>query len=353
MPPLVLSLLTLHPTPLASVPDPDDPAFERQLVDEGTQLLEHPAWTDRKSWHGGVVDTFSLPQGNVTYQPRAGGGVQGASPTGNPGDEGILWHKRVSRFKAREHGGYDVWWDALGDNHLEQEEEYVDNLVKVVDVGKAEGKKDCYLKLYKLPFGATDRSFIANIVVCSSDSAATSSQPAQSHSSAKSSGENSSPQSASSSSSSSSKKGPRESLVFSLPVEPASPPAEEKKYVRGTTATVERVRELEDGDIEWCCASLSTPGGSIPVKLSESKMANSLADAVPSILTWMSHAHPPSSRSIKSGSYTVADSPASAANPSKPRVTADTDNPGGGMGRMPPHRFRLEDFQKEVPLREY
>ncbi|GAA5829404.1 hypothetical protein JCM11251_005036 [Rhodosporidiobolus azoricus] len=343
--PLTLKYLTLTPTPLADVPDPNDPSFERDLIDEGTRLLEHSAWTERKSWHGGVVDTYTLPQGNVTYQPRAGGGTQGASPTGNPGDEGILWHKRVSTFKAREHGGYDVWWDALGDNHLQQEEEYVDNLVQVVDVGKAEGKKDCFLKLYKLPFGATDRSFIANIVVCSPSSLTSSDQPSQSHSSAKASSEDPNSKSAG-------EKGPREFIVFSLPVDPPTPPKEEKKYVRGTTATVERVRELEGGNIEWTCASLSTPGGSIPVKLSESKMAQSLADSVPSILTWMSSAHPPNSSAVKSGTYT-ADSAASAANPSKPRVTADLANPGGGMGIMPAGRLRLEDFQKEVVLRDF
>lgn len=60
---------------------------------------------------------------------------------GQSGEEGILWHKRVSRFKASEHGGYDVWYDAVGQNHIEQEQEYVDNLVDVVDVGKSEGKK--------------------------------------------------------------------------------------------------------------------------------------------------------------------------------------------------------------------
>ena len=66
--------------------------------------------------------------------------------------------------------------------------------------------------------------------------------------------------------------GPREFLVFSLPITTPTEPKEGKKYVRGTQATVERVRELEGGEIEWTCASLSTPGGNIPVRLSESKM---------------------------------------------------------------------------------
>ncbi|GAA5967148.1 hypothetical protein JCM11641_000455 [Rhodosporidiobolus odoratus] len=348
MSPLTLRHLTLSPTPLASVPSPDDANFENQLIEEAKQLVNHEAWTEKKAWHNGVVETFTLPQGNVVYEPAAVGQSHGDSPTGEAGDVGILWHKRVSRLKVREHGGYDVWWDALGDNHIGQEEEYVDNLVKVVDVGKGEGKKDCYLKLYKLPFGATDRSFMCHLVVCSpSDSATSSDQPSQKHSSAKASEKDTKSKEASSA-----PKGEREFMVFSLPITTSAEVKEEKKYVRGTTATVERIREVDGGDIEWTCASLSTPGGSIPVKLVESKMAQSLADSVPSILTWISKAHPPNASAVKSGTYT-ANSNASAQNPSKPRVTTDVANPGGGMGRMPAGRFTLEMFQKEVPLRDY
>ncbi|GAA6019483.1 hypothetical protein JCM10207_001404 [Rhodosporidiobolus poonsookiae] len=347
---LTLRHLTLFPTPIDSVPDPNDPAFDQQLVDEARQLLELDAWTDKKAWHGGIVDTFVLPQGSVSYEPAVGGAAAGPSPTGQSGDEGILWHKRVSRFKAREHGEYETWWAALGDNHVEQEQQFVDNLVQVVDIGKAHGKKDCFLKLYKLPFGATDRSFMCHSVTCSpTDSLPSSEQPAQSHESAKASGEN-----PNSKDTSSAPKGQREFLVFSLPVETPAAPKEEKKYVRGTQATIERVREVDGGDIEWSCASLSTPGGSIPVKLSESKMSQTIADAVPSVLAWMAKAHPPSASSsgVKTGTYT-ADSAPSAQNPTKPRVTSDLDNPGGGMGRMPAGKLPLHLFQQEVPLREY
>ncbi|BGP38574.1 hypothetical protein JCM10449v2_002509 [Rhodotorula kratochvilovae] len=344
--PLTLRLLTLQPTPLADVPDPDDSAFESALAQEGAALLSHEAWTDRKAWHGGVVETFTLPQGSVTYEPAQPGGRAGASPTGESGEEGILWHKRVSRFKSSEHGGYDVWWDAIGENHIAQEEEYVDNLVQVVDVGKNNGKKDCYLKLYKLPFGATDRSFLCHVVVISPNSASTQQPNEQDEKSA------SSKKPAPDSAKDGGNGGPREFLVFSLPITTPTELKEEKKYVRGMTATIERIRELDGGEIEWTCASLSTPGGSIPVKLSESKMANSLADSVPSILTWMAKAHPPGASHIKTGTYT-ADTPASAQRPANVRQTAGANNPGGGMGLMPAGRFTLEMFQKEVPLRDY
>ncbi|GAA5936631.1 hypothetical protein JCM3775_000151 [Rhodotorula graminis] len=347
MAPITLRHLTLHPTPLADVPDPDDSSFEQELAQEGAQLLSHDAWGERKSWHGGVVDTLVLPQGSVTYDP-AKGGTAGPSPTGQSGEEGILWHKRVSRFKASEHGGYDVWYDAVGQNHIEQEREYVDNLVDVVDVGKSEGKKACYLKLYKLPFGATDRSFMCHAVLVSPSSSSTQ-EPEQQDDKSASSNKPKPDKDAKDGGKGSG--GPREFLVFSLPITTPTEPKEGKKYVRGTQATVERVRELEGGEIEWTCASLSTPGGSIPVRLSESKMSQSLADAVPTILTWMAKSHPPGASHIKSGGYT-ADSPASAQRPAKLRQTAQTANPGGGMGLMPAGRFTLEMFQREVPLRD-
>ncbi|KAJ8295963.1 putative CDP-alcohol phosphatidyltransferase class-I family protein C22A12.10 [Rhodotorula toruloides] len=344
--PTTLHHLTLVPTPLSAVPDPDDSAFEQELIDEGRRLLSHDGWTERKSWHGGVVETYSLPQGSVTYEPKNGGGGASPSPTGKSGEEGILWHKRVSRFKASEHGGYDTWWKAVGENHIEQEKEYVDNLVKVIDIGKSEGKKDCFLKLYKLPFGATDRSFMTHSVVVSPSSSTQ--QPSSQDPNASSS---SSPPESKSKSSSPSSDGPREFLVFSLPITTQIEVPEEKKYVRGTQATVERVRELEGGEIEWSCASLSTPGGNIPVKLSEGKMAASLADAVPSILTWMSSKYPPNASSIKSGTYSST-SDASARKPAQLRTTKDAANPGGGMGVMPAGRLPLELFRKPVKLRE-
>lgn len=189
-------------------------------------------------------------------------------------------------MKASQYGGYDEWWAAVGENHTEQEKEYVDNLKELIDIGKEEGKKGefsisqrrclvsfvltlncspwlgCFLKLYKLPFGATDRSFQCRTLVIeppTKDDAKDSKDDSDS--------------SDESSTTLSSKPGSRAFLSFSLPITTAEPRPEEKKYVRGMTVTVERVEEEDEGKtIVWTCASLSTPGGSIPVKLGESKM---------------------------------------------------------------------------------
>lgn len=231
--------------------------------------------------------------------------------TAESGGEGILWHKRVSRFKAAEHGDYETWWAAMGANHIEQEKEYVDNLVQIVDIGKDANKKgqsvpssrrarrsqfelfdprqrfltllppsDCYCKLYKLPFGATDRSFLSRVIVAasmpsSSEDAGDSAEAAKKDKKTKKKdkkggdGDGGADEGGAPGNKAD---GPREFMVFSLPVTTDTPIKEEKKYVRGTQATVERIREVDGGDIEWSCASLSTPGGNIPVKMAESKM---------------------------------------------------------------------------------
>lgn len=77
--------------------------------------------------------------------------------------------------------------------------------------------------------------------------------------------------------------------------------------MRGSYVAVEEVKELENGEIEWTCASRSTPGGSIPTRLAESHMfvlffslslvwtlmesrerrASSLATHIPHYFSWL------------------------------------------------------------------
>ncbi|GAA5909663.1 uncharacterized protein JCM6883_004592 [Sporobolomyces salmoneus] len=338
---LTLKHLHLNPTEISSINEQDD-EFRQSLLEEALRLLDSDGWTDRKEHHGGVVETFGFPVSQVKY---AINGTESVSPTGQRDGEGIAWHKRISRLKTSEYAGYDEWWAAMGANHTKQEEQYVDNLKELIDVGKDEGKKGCFLKLYKLPFGATDRSFMCRSMVIKPDEEE-SDDSSKSKTSDKTDG----------SSSLSNKPGSRSFLSFSLPITTPEPHPAEKKYVRGTTVTVERISEEDDGEtICWTCASLSTPGGSIPVKLGESKMAASLADAVPPILTWIKKAHPkgsgPGSGSANGGALETKE--ASSKAPVAARVTRDAKNPGGGMGLMPTHRFTLEMFQRPVKLRDF
>ncbi|GAA5934074.1 uncharacterized protein JCM15063_000547 [Sporobolomyces koalae] len=352
---LVLQHLHLNATPISSLPtDPSSELSEyrESLLNESLKLLDSDAWTGRKEFHGGVVETFDLPVEHVRYKTKLNGAdEETVSPTGKSDGEGITWHKRISRLKTSEYGGYDEWWAGVGANHTAQEKEYVDNLKELIDIGQSEDQKECFLKLYKLPFGATDRSFMCRSLVIKPDGDDNSDDGDDKGKEKDSKDEHDSPLS--------SEPGSRSFLSFSLPITTNEPHPAEKKYVRGTTVTVERIEEADDGEtIVWSCASLSTPGGSIPVKLGESKMAASLADAVPPILEWMKKAHPKGSgpdvvpKGVAGGS-TKTTKEASEKAPVSARITRDVKNPGGGMGLMAAGRLTLDMFQRPVKLREF
>lgn len=141
---------------------------------------------------------------------------------------------------------YDTFFDTLARRHCENEVEYVETLYKATEM-----EPNCYLKLYDLPFPTTNRSFLSYVVVHTTTPPSTPTNPT-----------------------------PLQSfIVFSLPAHLPEHEATlaqlEQGHVRGRYIAVEEVREVEvDGKkkIEWRTASRSTPGGSIPVKLSESYM---------------------------------------------------------------------------------
>lgn len=95
------------------------------------------------------------------------------------------------------------------------------------------------MKLYNLPFPTTNRSFLEYVRVISPS--------------------------------------PDRFFCLSFPVEDDRTDAEskhlEKHHVRGRYCSVEEVRKMENGEVVWRCASMSTPGGSIPIRIAESHMS--------------------------------------------------------------------------------
>lgn len=66
----------------------------------------------------------------------------------------------------------------------------------------------------------------------------------------------------------------------------------EEKGVKGRYVSVERLKELENGKIEWRMATSSSPGGSLPSFLVESSMAGQIsAVSTSSTLTTLSKAY--------------------------------------------------------------
>lgn len=94
------------------------------------------------------------------------------------------------------------------------------------------------MKLYNLPFPTTNRSFLSFVTVI--------------------------------------RPSPDTFTIVAFPVEddrkdrPSA--ALDKHHVRGRYVSVEELSKLENGEVEWRCASMSTAGGSIPTRLAESHM---------------------------------------------------------------------------------
>ncbi|KAI5481756.1 hypothetical protein MNV49_000033 [Pseudohyphozyma bogoriensis] len=298
-PPLSLSLLSLTPLPIDTIPTPSSSRyadFTATLAAEANALLNHPAWGQHKVWHEGQgleeVETRGLPLDVVTLE--AGEWHAEPAPTADGADKkrrgffggvgggakeqkgwkaerealhnGVAWHMRTSTIASDQYP-YHVWHDALAVDHAKKEAEYIASLSRVVDVDGA----GTILKLYALPFPTTNRSFLAHLIVLETETPSpTADAPPL-----------------------------RSFQVFSLPASTPKPLPEDKGYVRGSYVAVEEIREVvgEDGKlvIEWRCASQSTPGGNIPTRIAQSHMASSMASDIPAIFAWLAKQYGPPS----------------------------------------------------------
>lgn len=80
--------------------------------------------------------------------------------------------------------------------------------------------------------------------------------------------------------------------MVSIPIDLTVPGSEdllklEESGVKGRYVSVDRLIELEDGKTEWRMATSGTPGGNIPVFLSESMMDDNIAQDVPHFFKWL------------------------------------------------------------------
>jgi hypothetical protein len=71
-------------------------------------------------------------------------------------------------------------------------------------------------------------------------------------------------------------------MVISIPVDLSGPGDEDlaqlqEKGTKGRYVSVERLTELEDGQVLWQMATSSTPGGSIPSFISEGSIPGQIA----------------------------------------------------------------------------
>ncbi|OBZ69196.1 hypothetical protein A0H81_10772 [Grifola frondosa] len=84
---------------------------------------------------------------------------------------------------------------------------------------------------------------------------------------------------------------PKTGIIVSVPVDLTAPGSEdlaklEEKGVKGRYVSVERLTELDNGNVEWRMATSSTPGGKIPQFVAESSMASTISHDVTHFLHW-------------------------------------------------------------------
>ncbi|KAG8923318.1 hypothetical protein FRC01_012895 [Tulasnella sp. 417] len=83
---------------------------------------------------------------------------------------------------------------------------------------------------------------------------------------------------------------PRQGWIISIPFDPRGDEALlslEERGVRGRYAAVERLRELEDGTVEWRVATTTTIGGFVPDWVTARAVPKAIAEDVLQFLAWM------------------------------------------------------------------
>ncbi|KAG8785396.1 hypothetical protein FRC12_017656 [Ceratobasidium sp. 428] len=177
------------------------------------------------------------------------------------------WFSRTSLHSPAD-GTFDEFWDCLGVNHSVHEQQYIPEIQSAVSLGTF-GAFEGWSLLYKFSPPLSNRIFTLLIASVLEDTE------------------------------------PRQGYVISLPfdvgcsfawfINPGSRTKvstneelknKEPKGVRGRYVSVERVREL-DGQVEWTMATMSNPGGMVPLFLSNSQMPSKIAEDVPHVLEWL------------------------------------------------------------------
>ncbi|KAI0005992.1 hypothetical protein BJV74DRAFT_875084 [Russula compacta] len=211
----------------------DDLPSDEQAVAAGRELLEATKrWKKGKAYQKNTVQTYSRPKG--------------------PSD-GASWHCRVSEHTPAD-ATFDEFWSKIGNNHSENEKEYIDVVKKATLVKKISATQEIWTMYYEFPsLGVSPRVFTILQVTHYDNSS------------------------------------PRTGLFISIPVDLSSDPELarlEEKGVRGSYASVESLKELPNGNTEWRMATSSSPGGRIPALVVEKTMASTISADVPHFLRW-------------------------------------------------------------------
>ncbi|KIM48728.1 hypothetical protein M413DRAFT_437901 [Hebeloma cylindrosporum] len=215
-----------NPTPLLTITPlkPSEIPSEETIIFEGKVLIDSTA-----SWKAGK--TFF--------------DVVKTSSRGKLEGDGAPWHCRISVHSPTDIT-FDQLWDKLSRNKAENELQFIHEIQKVNKIKELSSTSTIWTMYYTFMPPVSPRVFTVLQVTHLSQTT------------------------------------PRTGLIVSLSIDLTSEGDEElcrleEKGTKGRYVSVERVMELENGNIEWRMATSSTPGGSIPSFIVESTMPKKIA----------------------------------------------------------------------------
>ncbi|KAG6327390.1 hypothetical protein ID866_11699, partial [Astraeus odoratus] len=185
---------------------PEDVPSEDTLLALGRELL-----ASTESWEKGKP----LANGKVLPLYRRAG-------SGDPAP----WHCRVSQH-PKEDITFDEFWSKIGLNKPVNEKEFLASLKEVAEVKRISETQSIWTRYYTYPPPVAPRVFTILQTIYLDDNS------------------------------------PRNGIIVSIPID-VSEDEElaklEKQAVRGRYAAVERLLELDNGEVEWRMATSATPG---------------------------------------------------------------------------------------------
>jgi len=219
--------LSIKPLKVSEIPP------EETIVSLGNAILDStPSWKPGKSYQKNTVKTSSRPKGL---------------------GDGAPWHCRTSEHTA-EDATFDEFWSKLGVNKAENEMQYIPDIKKVALVKQISPTQSIWTLYYTFPPPVSPRVFTVLQTTHLSETS------------------------------------PRTGLIVSIPIDLSDSPdlaKVEEKGVKGRYVSVERLKELDDGKVEWKMATSSTPGGNIPSFIAESSMDSTISHDVTHFLHWL------------------------------------------------------------------
>lgn len=222
-----------------------------------------------------IASTYSWKRGKSFQKNK----VHTFSRTKGPGD-GAAWHGRVSEHTA-EDATFDEFWSKIGHDHANNEVAFMKEVKKATLVKQVTSNMSIWSMYYEFTPPVSPRVFTVLQFAHLDETS------------------------------------PRTGFLIQVPVDITEDPELaklEEKAVKGHYCSVEIIKELENGNVEWRMATSSSPGGSIPTFIVESSMASTISADVPHFLNWYHSIRPKATSTLP--------------NTVTPTATADIPVPG-------------------------